>query len=204
MKCATPVTLTWCHTWGSTGIGWSLAFDLINRAFRILGTAGQIPKCHHTCSSSRIDCRSFLPSCPGTGKVATCSEKQFNSLPVEVFIYTIAKLYIPVGPAWHDSRILFSSSSLLAHIFHDFPNWVMSGCKLVHFIVSALMAFDVPLDKYKSRGTPCRDPKLIRGHQSEFALRCIYRRSVGSPPFRDQWPRGVIQPGESLIPVTPD
>ena len=47
----------------------------------------------------------------------------------------------------------------------------MSGSKLMRFIVSALMAFDVPLDKYKSRGTPCRDPKLIKGDQSEFALR---------------------------------
>ena len=50
----------------------------------------------------------------------------------------------------------------------------MLGCKFVHFIyVSALMEFDVPLDKYKFRGTPCRDPKLIKGHQSKFALRCI-------------------------------
>jgi len=43
----------------------------------------------------------------------------------------------------------------------------MSGSKLMRFIVSALMAFDVPLDKYKSRGTPCRDPKLIKRDQSE-------------------------------------
>jgi len=29
------------------------------------------------------------------------------------------------------------------------------------------------LDKYKCRGTPCRDPKLIIGHLSEIAVHCV-------------------------------
>ena len=51
--------------------------------------------------------------------------------------------------------------------FHPyFPSWVMSGCKLAHFIVQAFMAFDMPLTIISLYiGTLCRDPKLITGHQ---------------------------------------
>ena len=65
-----------------------------------------------------------------------------------------------------------AENSFRRHQTHPyFPNWVTPGCMLAHFIVSALTARLIcpRADKCKSRGTPCRDPKLITGHQSEFA-----------------------------------
>ena len=68
-------------------------------------------------------------------------KKHSNRLLVEVFIYTIAKLlYIPVGPAWHDSRILFFSSSLLAHIFYA---WFLASGSTFLVVQDSSLNFEV-------------------------------------------------------------
>ena len=76
------------------------------------------------------------------------------------------------------------------------------------------MAFDMPLKSTSLSGHPsCHDPKLITGHQNEFAVHCsvhgesLYPRGSHCTPGGVTPPlgindRGVIHPGESLIPLT--
>ena len=93
-----------------------------------------------------------------------------------------------------------AENSFRQHQTHPyFPSYVMSGCKLAHFIVSALAEFDMTLTSTSLAGHPA----AIQSWSQDIKISCQYAVDVrwGVTPPLGINDRVVIQPRESLIPL---
>ena len=106
---------------------------------------------------------------------------------------------------WHIPQDTCRAEDSFRHQTHPyFPSWEMSGCKLTHSIVSVWQHLTFPWHVQVSRDT------LPRSQDIKMSLQyTVSRRLVGShctpggvtlPSGINDW--GIIQPRESLIPLT--